>query len=177
MAQKNAEKMSVADQLYDLSEQNLRRLNYDIKFVAGLLTNSGELKDYELARDKLVAARVEDNWILGIIDSYSPLENQVVVSDKDEASNKYTLDASQVVLLTVDETLAVSTKRLNSTSRRIYAIYPGTTTFYAGQLNKLPYQSNNMNSFEPPGTIVCKVQFDEEDDTKEVPVKHVFTME
>ena len=180
VAQKIAEKRSVAEQLFDMSEHNLRRLSADIKYLEDLFRNSGELPDLGLAAGREVAAWVDKDqvWILARVSEVHAQE--VTVADAEDSSQRFTLPQASVVVLPDKETLLAAKGRLSMRGRKIYAIYPDTTSFYKGTLVSVPYKDSGGASaaalaqggaplakssvVHPPGTILVNVQFDDDMD-------------
>mmetsp|Transcript_15201 Transcript_15201/g.48398 ORF Transcript_15201/g.48398 Transcript_15201/m.48398 type:complete len:309 (-) Transcript_15201:1234-2160(-) len=195
LLQKIAEKRSVAEQLHDMSEQNLKRLNGDIKYLEELFRRTGEIPDLGFAVDREVAAWMEQDqvWILARISEFSTNSpNRVVVADAEDSSARFTLTSDQVTVLPDKETLSAARTRLPVVGLKVLAIYPDTTSFYQGTLTGLAVKESSTtgagsrggaSSGHAPGTILCQVEFDDDEDKRtgktpkhNIPSKHVFAV-
>ena len=182
--QKIATKISVANQLYDMSEQNLKRLNGDISFVESLIEKTQARNNVKSGGGRIasavlepppikykvdghVAAKLQEGaeMILAKIVKYSALEPDLVTVRDVDDSNKteYQLSTSHVQVLPISESVTAAKSRLPKSST-VLAIYPGTTTFYKGVLMAAPSASTTANDTVPIGTIVCTVKFDDDVD-------------
>lgn len=177
LKQKVAEKRSVSEQLFDISETNLQRLRGDVAQLEALFRGSGEFPEAKFNKGMEVAAWMEKDavWILCIVAEYSPQTPDVVtVADFEDATAKYQLPASKVMVLPTGESLAAAKSRLSSRGRKVLAIYPETTSFYKAALSSTPFKESgtnpalqvNPNLFAnfPAGTILCGVHFDDDVD-------------
>mmetsp|Transcript_21089 Transcript_21089/g.39195 ORF Transcript_21089/g.39195 Transcript_21089/m.39195 type:complete len:301 (+) Transcript_21089:130-1032(+) len=176
--QKIAEKKSISEQLYDMSEQNLKRINGDIKYLESLFQRTGELPDleYQVGRDVAAWMEKEQVWILARIAQYSPQEpSKVIVADADNSSALFTLTDKLVVVLPEKESLTAAKARLPTRGRKVFAMYPDTTSFYKGTILSVPWKESGVAapagstrqpqpSIHPPGTTLCNVQFEDDVD-------------
>ena len=114
--QKIDEKISISEQLFGMSKQNLRAVTAKKNELERILRATGQLKEPKKRRTvpnrvgRLVAACVtpskanaagqdnEELWILCKVKDWSD-KGKVVVSDADNPNQKYTLRTSSVVLL------------------------------------------------------------------------------
>ncbi|CAK9058299.1 Hypothetical protein SCF082_LOCUS31107, partial [Durusdinium trenchii] len=197
LKQKIAEKQSVADQIFDMSEQNLKRLRSDIKNLEDYFRSTGEIPDDKFKVGRYVAAWIDKDsvWILAKVIAYSPQDpDRVRVADADsnDASSSFVLPSAKCEALPLDETFHEARSRLSSRGRKVLAMYPDTTTFYKGAIVSVPFQESSSASAStsantalfaghPPGTILCGVMFDDDVDALTgktpkhfVPTKYVF---
>uniref|UniRef100_A0A7S2RBW1 SGF29 C-terminal domain-containing protein n=1 Tax=Mucochytrium quahogii TaxID=96639 RepID=A0A7S2RBW1_9STRA len=174
--QKIAEKKSISDQLFDMSEENLKRIRGDAKYLEELFHVKGDMPDMGLLPGREVAAFMEEDkvWILAKVVSYSVHDpDRVTVADVEDSTNNFVLPIPRVVVLPENETLGGAKGRLTTRGRKVYAIYPDTTSFYKGTLVSVPVKdisavnANNLinqKAVIPPGVPVCGVQFDDDVD-------------
>mmetsp|Transcript_3862 Transcript_3862/g.8306 ORF Transcript_3862/g.8306 Transcript_3862/m.8306 type:complete len:263 (-) Transcript_3862:168-956(-) len=180
LKQKIAEKRSISDQLYDMSEQNLKRLRSDIEYLKDILQLSGEIQESPYVPGRLVAAYIEADatWILCKVSEFTQADAEVVtVADVDDSKTRYVLPIAKIVLLADKETLNSAKLRLSSRGKKVLAVYPKTTCFYKATLVSTPFrESNNVapGAPNPPGSILCGVQFDDDevDQTTGAMMKH-----
>ncbi|GBG28387.1 SAGA-associated factor 29 [Hondaea fermentalgiana] len=191
LKQKIAEKRSISDQLFDMSEQNLKRLRSDIDYLKDILQLSGEIQESPYTPGRLVAAYIEADatWIVCKVSEFSQANPDLVtVADVDDSKTRYVLPVTKVVLLADKETLNTAKVRLSSRGKKVLAVYPKTTCFYKATLVSTPFrESGNGPSAmpHPPGTILCGVQFDDDDVDQAtgstmkhfVPTKYVFAQQ
>ena len=115
--QKIDEKISISEQLFGMSKQNLRAVTTKKNELEVLLRATGQLKEQKKRRTtpsrvgRLVAACItpskaaadaqdsEELWILCKVKDWND-KGKVLVSDADNPNQKYTLRSSNVVLLT-----------------------------------------------------------------------------
>jgi len=169
LKQKIAEKMSIAEQLYDVSELNLKRLNSDILHLSDILEIPQHGSDVTFEKGRDVAALIETEtgriWILAkVVDYYHSDPHRVLLVDADnpnDSFSKFALHTSRVRNLPQSETLEDAKGRLAGRGKKIYAMYPDTTSFYRGSLVSFPQRDTSANGNE---RIVCGVQFDDDAD-------------
>ena len=181
--QKITEKRSVANQLYDLGDMSLNRLNSDIKYVESLFQNSGEIKQIGFPKGQLVAVWIDNDGVCILArvakQSFSIYES-VLVTDIEDASSSFSLPAEKVKRLPTQETLQETKTRLHTRGRKVYAMYPDTTSFYKGTLVGLPTReaNNSINNYilasshanlyssflGAPYLTICQILFDDDAD-------------
>ncbi len=176
LQQKIAEKRSISDQLFDMSEQNLKRIKGDFEQLGKLLHTTGDMPDLGFSKNREVAAWIakDEVWIHAKVYSFNPQKpDTVVVVDADasvDTSERFTLPVTKVVTLPKNENLSAAKARLSQSGLLVHAIYPGTTSFYSGILVGIPYRdgvSTGVGSRGGAGassTVFAKVQFQDDVD-------------
>jgi len=165
LSQNIAEKVSISDQLYDMSEQNLNRIRIDITLLESILKKKGQITDYDIPPGTFVAAESKPGeWILATIKDFtSSSSDTFMVQDADDHA-LYSLPSSRVLVLPIEEPLTSAKHRLSSRGKKVMALYPSTTTFYKGTLAVLPYIGTGLTAGDfSPGSSLCAVQFDGDD--------------
>mmetsp|Transcript_12308 Transcript_12308/g.14135 ORF Transcript_12308/g.14135 Transcript_12308/m.14135 type:complete len:293 (+) Transcript_12308:226-1104(+) len=184
LKQKVLEKISISDQLYDISSQNKKRIDSDVEKFQQILRASGDLvEDKKISKGSLVAASVPQQdggsmWILCKVVEYSNSGTQtnqkIIVADAEDASQTHTLRITQIVPLSEHEDVAAAKNRLPSRGRMVMAMYPDTTSFYKSTLVTLPYKASSG--------VVCAIQFYDDEDSsgiiprRIIPTKYVFRL-
>ncbi|KAJ2745625.1 hypothetical protein GGI20_002008 [Coemansia sp. BCRC 34301] len=159
---------------------------------------SGGPVEAEIGTGCLVAARVSppmddqaELWILATVLSYNSEKNRYTVQDDDDESADrptYVLPARLVLFVSAEPSAATPSARRRRWDRlrnpemprgqRILAMYPGTTTFYTGQVALPPSLNTSSSSMlgtaslidpaEPPpdptSNPMYRVQFDDDDE-------------
>lgn len=204
LSQKIGEKTSIAEQLLDIGGHALSRLKSDVAYAESLFRKSEEYPGTGYTKGTLVAALVEDNgvWILAKVVEAPPLQTgTILVADIEDMSSKFNLPFNKVKRLPIEETLHSAKTRLNTRGRKVYAMYPDTTSFYKGTLTGLPTKDNtngiNSNGFfqigqteafgipsQATNPAICQVMFDDDSDAitgqtskYHLPTRFVFLVE
>lgn len=119
----------------------------------------------------LVAAIVDENWILTTVVSSNDITGYIDVMDEEDNKNaRYTMQRSHVVLLPHGRKEAQP--KYYPKNGRVFAMYPDTTTFYPALVLE-----NTRKDHE--GNLCCSLAFEEDEDEhgnitpKDVPLRFI----
>uniref|UniRef100_A0A7S2W6R2 SGF29 C-terminal domain-containing protein n=1 Tax=Rhizochromulina marina TaxID=1034831 RepID=A0A7S2W6R2_9STRA len=148
------EKVQVSEQMVDLCDVHLTRLQQDIRRFEDYLRANGEYSAGVASAGDQVAVQVEEEWILGRVWEYDIAAGVYTVGDEDEAEKTFQVSDAHIIRL---EQLKLSK------GEEVLAVYPDTTSFYPAIVTSV---SRKMGGALAGDSSFCTVQFhDDEDDS------------
>ncbi|GKY97391.1 hypothetical protein MPSEU_000697600 [Mayamaea pseudoterrestris] len=168
--QKSDEKVSVAQQAYEMVDVTVQRLERDLEAMEKLLQSNGGFQTKVVGQINELAAcqpTPGSEWILSKILGFDTATGLYTVADEDTESNKvFQLPEEQVILSGQIDSL--------KKGDTIYAVYPETTSFYQATVVQAPRKTAAASN----NALVTVHFFDDADEhgvthEKQVLLKHV----